>query len=142
MFTVKQLSVFLENKPGRLCAATDALAKEGIDIRSLTLADTTEFGILRLIVDSTERAAEVLRDTGVVVRITQVLAIAMNDAPGGAGDILHVLSGAGLNIEYMYVCVEQKSGKPIMIVRTDNTEAATEVLKANGYGKNGCSRHP
>ena len=133
MFTVRQLSVFLENKPGRLCAATDAIAKEGININALTLADTTEFGILRLIVDAPDRAAEILRDIGVVVRITKVLAIAMNDAPGGAGDILHILSGAGLNIEYMYVCVGSVSGQPIMVVRTDDIESASDVLNKAGY---------
>ncbi|MBQ1283840.1 MAG: hypothetical protein II284_01300 [Clostridia bacterium] len=133
MFTVRQLSVFLENKPGRLCAATDAIAKEGININALTLADTTEFGILRLIVDAPDRAAEILRDIGVVVRVTKVLAIAMNDAPGGAGDILHILAGAGLNIEYMYVCVGSVSGKPIMVVRTDDIESASDVLNKAGY---------
>ncbi|MBQ2388323.1 MAG: ACT domain-containing protein [Acutalibacteraceae bacterium] len=133
MFTVRQLSVFLENKPGRLCAATDAIAKEGININALTLADTTEFGILRLIVDAPDRAAEILRDIGVVVRVTKVLAIAMNDAPGGAGDILHILAGAGLNIEYMYVCVGSVSGQPIMVVRTDDIESASDVLNKAGY---------
>ncbi len=133
MFTVRQLSVFLENKPGRLCAATDALAKEGINISALTLADTTEFGILRLLVDSPDKAAEILRGIGVVVRITKVIAIAMNDAPGGAGDILHILSGAGLNIEYMYVCVGRVSGKPIMVVRTNDIVATSKVLEDAGY---------
>ncbi len=133
MFTVRQLSVFLENKPGRLCAATDTLAKEGIDIRALTLADTTEFGVLRLLVDDPDRARDVLKESGVVVRITEVMAVAMNDAPGGAGDILHILSGAGLNIEYMYVCVGYVSGKPIMVVRTDDTATAGEILRAAGY---------
>ena len=133
MFTVRQLSVFLENKPGRLCAATDAIAKEGININALTLADTTEFGILRLIVDAPDRAAEILRDIGVVVRVTKVLAIAMNDAPGGAGDILHILAGAGLNIEYMYVCVGSVRGQPIMVVRTDDIESASDVLNKAGY---------
>ncbi len=133
MFTIQQLSVFLENKPGRLCAATDVLAKEGININALTLADTSEFGILRIIVDDPQRAADILRGTGVVVGITNVLAIAMNDAPGGAGDILHILSGAGLNIEYMYVCVGYVSGKPIMVVRTDNIEEAANVLHKAGY---------
>lgn len=135
MFTVRQLSVFLENKPGRLCAATDALAKAGINISALTLADTTEFGVLRLMVDAPERAAEILRETGVVVRLTKVLAIAMNDAPGGAGDILHVLAGAGLNIEYMYVCVGRVSGKPIMVVRTDDIEMASGILQRAGYSE-------
>ncbi len=133
MFKVKQLSVFLENKPGRLCAAADALAREGVNINALTLADTTEFGIARLIVDDPEKAAEILRETGVVVRITEVLAVAMNDTPGGAGDILHVLSAAGRNIEYMYVCIGFKSGSPIMIVRTDDIASAAEALKNAGY---------
>ncbi len=133
MFTVRQLSVFLENKPGRLCAATDVLAKNGIDIRALTLADTTEFGVLRLLVDNPDKAKDILRESGVVVRITEVMAVAMNDAPGGAGDILHILSGAGLNIEYMYVCVGTVSGKPIMVVRTDDTATAGEILRAAGY---------
>ncbi len=133
MFTVQQLSVFLENKPGRLCAATDTLAKEGINIRALTLADTTDFGVLRLMLDDPQRAAEILRASGVVVRITEVLAIPMNDAPGSAGDILHLLSGAGLNIEYMYVCVGYVSGKPIMVVRTDDIDLAGDLLSRAGY---------
>ncbi len=133
MYTVRQLSVFLENKPGRLCAATDALAKEGVDIRALTLADTTDFGILRLLVDDPDRAADILRASGVVVRITEVLTVVMDDAPGSAGDILHILSGAGLNIEYMYVCVGYKSGKPIMVVRTDDADHAGEILGRAGY---------
>ncbi len=135
MFTVKQLSVFLENKPGRLCAATDAIAKEGINIRALTVADTTDFGVLRLLVDDSDRAAEILRATGVIARITDVLAVAMNDAPGGAGDILHLLSSAGLNIEYMYVCVGYVSGKPIMVVRTDDVDLAGGILSRAGYSE-------
>ncbi len=133
MFTVQQLSVFLENKPGRLCAALDALAKERINIRALTLADTSEFGILRVIVDEPDRALAVLRDTGVVVRLTRVVAVAMNDAPGGAGAILHVLSGAGLNVEYLYVCIGRVSGQPIMVVRTNDIDATDEVLRTTGY---------
>ncbi len=133
MLTIKQLSVFLENKPGRLCAATDALAKEGVNINALTLADTSEFGILRIIVDAPDRAAEILRSSGVVVGVTDVLAIAMEDAPGGAGDILHILSSAGLNIEYMYVCVGYVSGKPIMVLRTDDIAKAGEILCQHGF---------
>ena len=125
---VRQLSVFLENKPGRLCAATDTLAKSGINISALTLADTAEFGILRLIVDQPELARDVLTESGVVVRISEVIAVAMNDAPGGAGGILHLLSGAGINVEYMYACVGKMSGKAIMIIRTDDPKAAAEIL--------------
>jgi len=134
MMTVRQLSVFLENKPGRLCAATDILAKEGINLSALTLADTSEFGILRLIVDQPDRAREVLMEAGIVVRINDVLAIAMDDAPGGAVGILHLLSGAGLNIEYMYACVGKQSGKALMVVRTDDIELAEDILHRGGYG--------
>lgn len=134
MMTVRQLSVFLENKPGRLCAATDILAKEGINLSALTLADTSEFGILRLIVDQPDRAREVLMEAGIVVRISDVLAIAMDDAPGGAVGILHLLSEAGLNIEYMYACVGKQSGKALMVVRTDDIELAEDILHRGGYG--------
>ncbi len=134
MMTVRQLSVFIENKPGRLCAATDILAKEGINLSALTVADTAEFGILRLIVDQPDRAREVLMNEGIVVRISEVLAIAMDDAPGGAVGILHLLSEAGLNIEYMYACVGRQSGKALMVVRTDDIELAEEILHRGGYG--------
>lgn len=134
MMTVRQLSVFLENKPGRLCAATDILAKEGINLSALTLADTSEFGILRLLVDQPDRARDVLMDAGIVVRISDVLAIAMDDAPGGAVGILHLLSSAGLNVEYIYACVGKQSGKAIMVVRTDDIELAEDILHRGGYG--------
>ena len=134
MMIVRQLSVFLENKPGRLCAATDALAREGINISALTLADTSEFGILRLLVDQPDRAKAVLSDSGVAARLTDVLAVAMDDAPGGAVGILHLLSEAGLNIEYMYACVGRESGKAIMVIRTDDTELAADILHRGGYG--------
>ena len=134
MMIIKQLSVFLENKPGRLCAATDTLAKQDINISALTLADTSEFGILRLLVDQPDRARDVLTESGVVVRISEVIAVAMDDAPGGAGGILHLLSEAGLNVEYMYACVGRQSGKAIMIVRTDDLDLAADILHRNGYG--------
>ncbi len=134
MMIVRQLSVFLENKPGRLCAATDTLAQNGINISALTLADTAEFGILRLIVDQPDLARDVLYNSGVIVRISEVVAIAMNDAPGGAGGILHILSKAGINVEYMYACVGRLSGKAIMIIRTDDSETAVKILHEAGYG--------
>ena len=134
MMIVRQLSVFLENKPGRLCAATDTLAKKDINISALTLADTAEFGILRMIVDQPDLAKDVLTESGVIVRISEVIAVAMEDAPGGAGGILHLLSEAGISIEYMYACVGRLSGKAIMVIRTDDPTAATEILRKAGYG--------
>lgn len=130
---IKQLSVFLENKPGRLCAATDVLAKNHIDISALSLADTSEFGILRLLVDQPEKAQQVLTESGVIVRITGVIAVAMNDAPGGALEVLHCLSKAAINVEYIYACVGRVSGKALMVIRVDDEEAAENILHAHGY---------
>ena len=129
---VKQLSVFLENKQGRLCAATDVLAKNGINISALSLADTAEFGILRLIVDRPDEARRVLMEEGIVVRVSDVIAVAMNDTPGGAMDILHALAQAGINVEYLYASVG-RSGKAIMIVRVDDNENAERVLHDGGF---------
>lgn len=131
---IRQLSVFLENKPGRLSAAVDALAQNGIDISALSLADTAEYGVLRLIVDQPDKAREVLSETGVIVRITHVSAVAMDDVPGGAMGVLHTLSGAGLNVEYMYAFVGRESGKALTVIRTDDVNKAEEILDANGYG--------
>lgn len=130
---IRQLSVFLENKPGRLSAAVDVLAENGVNISALSLADTSEYGILRLIVDQPEKAKEALSQTGVIVRLTHVSAIAMKDVPGGAGSILHSLSQAGLNIEYMYAFVGKVSGKALTVIRTDNVEKAEMILKECGH---------
>lgn len=130
---IRQLSVFLENKPGRLSAAVDVLAENGVNISALSLADTSEYGILRLIVDQPEKAKEALSQTGVIVRLTHVSAIAMEDVPGGAGSILHSLSQAGLNIEYMYAFVGKVSGKALTVIRTDNVEKAEMILKECGH---------
>ena len=129
---VKQLSVFLENKQGRLCAATDVLARAGINISALSLADTAEFGILRLIVDRPDEARRVLIEEGIVVRVSNVIAVAMNDTPGGALDILHCFAQAGINVEYLYASVG-RSGKAIMIVRVDDDENAERVLHDGGF---------
>ena len=129
---VKQLSVFLENKQGRLCAATDVLAKNGINISALSLADTAEFGILRLIVDRPDEARRVLMEEGIVVRVSDVIAVAMDDTPGGAMDILHALAQAGINVEYLYASIG-RSGKAIMIVRVDDDENAERILHDGGF---------
>ena len=129
---VKQLSVFLENKQGRLCAATDVLAKNGINISALSLADTAEFGILRLIVDRPDEARRVLMEEGIVVRVSDVIAVAMDDTPGGAMDILHALAQAGINVEYLYASIG-RSGKALMIVRVDDDENAERVLHDGGF---------
>ena len=130
---IRQLSVFLENKPGRLSAAVDVLAKNKVNISALSLADTAEYGVLRLIVDQPDKAKEVLSQTGVIVSITQVSAVAMEDVPGGASSVLHSLSEAGLNIEYMYAFVGRVSGKALTVLRTDDVGKTEEILEQNGY---------
>lgn len=130
---IKQLSVFLENKKGRLVAAADVLAKNNVNIRALSLADTSEFGILRLIVDKPEEGKAVLSESGVVVRVTNVLGVLMDDVPGGTLGALHLLADAGINVEYMYACVGQNTGKAIMVMQVSDLENGEAVLRQNGF---------
>lgn len=130
---ITQLSVFLENKPGRLLAVVDLLGKNGIDISALSLADSEKFGVLRLIVDQPDRAKEILSESGVIATKSRVFALAMDDAPGGMTGILRVLADAGISVEYMYACVGRVSGKALMVVRVDEGDKAEGILHENGY---------
>lgn len=132
---INQLSVFLENKPGRLYAAVEVLADNGIDISALSLADTSEFGVLRLIVNDFEKARQVLLDSGVIVKRNHVLAVAMNDKPGGTVEILKLLAQNGMNVEYMYACVGKVTGKAIMVIRIEDYDLAEKILLEAGYGE-------
>lgn len=131
----KQLSVFLENKKGRICAAADVLARNNVNIRALSLADTSEFGILRLIVDKPEEGKKVLNDEGIVVRVTNVLALTMEDVPGGALSVLRVLAQSGISVEYMYAYVGKTTGKAFMIIQAEELEMAEEILRRNGFAQ-------
>lgn len=130
---VKQLSVFLENKKGKLHDVIDILAKNGVDISALSLADTSDFGILRLIVDRPEAAQKSLMDSGITVSITDVVAVAMNDVPGGALGILSILANNDINIDYMYACVGKVTGKALMVLRVEDNELTERILFNNGY---------
>lgn len=130
---IKQLSVFLENKPGRLSAVIDTLASNNVDISALSLADTEEYGVLRIIVDKPDFAAEVLTQSGVIVKKNHVIAIAIDDSPGGTVGILHLLAENSISIEYMYACVGKVSGKALTVIRTDNQEEADRILNNNGF---------
>jgi len=129
---LKQLSVFLENKPGRLIHTCKALADAGIDILTLCLADTAKFGILRFIVRDWQRAQTVLETAGCVVNVTDVLAIEVPDRPGGLMGILTVLEPSCLNIEYMYAFTLKFGKNAVMIVRFDDPDRAINVLHDNG----------
>jgi hypothetical protein len=129
---VEQISIFLENKSGRLAEVTSILAAAGINIRSLSLADTADFGVLRLIVDQAERAREVLKANGFTVSKTDVIAVAVPDRPGGLAGILRVLDGAGINVEYMYAFVQRSGDNAIIIFRFEALEQAIQVLAGAG----------
>lgn len=129
---VKQISVFVENKFGRMAEILNALAEKSIDISALSLADTSEFGILRLIVDKPELAVEVLKDEGVIVKLSDVLAIAVDDTPGGLSKALNVLTEANVVIEYMYAFIGKADGKAMTVIRVDDEPKAIDALKNGG----------
>ena len=129
---VKQISVFVENKFGRMSEIINALAENSIDISALSLADTSEFGILRLIVDKPELAVEVLKAEGVIVKLSDVLAIAIDDTPGGLSKALDVLTEANVVIEYMYAFIGKADGKAMTVIRVDDEIKAISALNAGG----------
>ncbi len=131
--SVKQISVFLENKPGALDAMTGVLATAGVDMRAFSLAETSEFGIARMIVDNVIETATVLKDAGYICSLTPVLAVAIPDVPGGLHRVLDVLSGAKINIEYMYAFLGgKKSAAAYMIFRVADDAGAAAALTAAG----------
>jgi hypothetical protein len=129
---VEQISIFLENKSGRLAEVTRLLGEGGINIRALTLADTTDFGILRLIVNDNVKALKLLKKAGFTVGKTEVVAIEVPDRPGGLAEILERLGEAGVNVEYMYAFVEKSGGDAVVIFRFDDPEQAVSLLQESG----------
>ena len=130
---IKQLSIFVENKEGRLAEITQSLAENEVDIRALSLADTTDFGILRIIVNNPDVAVKALRDKGMTVSLTNVIAIGIADKPGGFAQAVKVLSGADISIEYLYAFVSRSGSTAYVILRVENNEKAIEVLKNAGF---------
>ena len=128
---IKQISVFVENAPGSLSEVTKALGENGIDMSALSLADTSEFGILRLIVNDPDKACEVLREHHFIVKQNDVLAAVIDDRPGGLTAVLDVLANANVSVEYMYAFVGSKDGHAVVVIRPDNAEAAIAALEAN-----------
>jgi len=129
---VEQISVFLENKAGRLAEVTRVLGEAGINIRALSLADTTDFGILRLIVDRYDQARQILKDKGFTVGKTEVAAVEVPDKPGGLASVLQILARAGINVEYMYAFVQHSGKNAVIIFRFDNLEDAISLLQKEG----------
>lgn len=128
---VEQISIFIENKSGRLAEVSRVLGDSGINIRALSLADTSDFGILRLIVDQTDKAKTVLKEHGFTVNKTEVVAVEVPDRPKGLCGILEILDANKINVEYMYAYVERSNSNAIIIFRFDQVEAAIKVLTEN-----------
>jgi hypothetical protein len=128
---LEQISVFLENKAGRLAEVTRILAEANINIRALSLADTSDFGILRLVVNDNNKAKEELRKAGFTVAKTDVVAVEIADKPGGLYNVLRILQKANVNVEYMYAFVHQSSANAVLIFRFDNISEALRLLREN-----------
>ena len=128
---VRQISVFMENRAGRLREITGILGKERVNIRALALADTSDFGILRLIVDKPDYTLEILRKEGFTIRENTVIACAVQDKPGGLNKILNVLADVNISVEYMYGFVEENSKEAVMVIRVEKKKKAIETLMEN-----------
>ena len=130
---IRQISIFLENKPGQLSAICRDLADAAINIVTLSLADTADFGIVRMIVDDHEKARAVLSDKGHVVNVREVIAVCVPDRPGGMVEVMQVLDKAGANIEYSYAFAFHKGEKAVLVFRFDDNVKAEAVLRAAGF---------
>lgn len=130
---IQQLSVFIENKPGRMAEVTEVLAEANIDIRAISVADTRDFGILRVIVDKPKEAVEALKAHGMTVTLTKVIAVGIDDKPGAFSKAVRLLSNEGFDVEYMYAFISRDKGKAYVIIRLDNGQKAAEALHANGF---------
>ena len=130
---VKQISVFLENKEGRVAQVTQILSESDINIRALSIADTTEFGILRLIVDKPELAENALKADGFTVGITEVIAVSIKDEPGGLAKALKMLHDDKISVEYIYAFISKTSHKANVILRVEDCKRAIESLEAGGF---------
>lgn len=128
---VKQISVFVENKSGKLVEIIGILGENNIDICALSIADTTDFGILRLIVNNPDKAQAVLKEQGIIVKATDVIGFAVPDSPGGLAGALTHLKDAGIAIEYMYAFVGKSDRGAMVIVKTDKPEETINLLKEN-----------
>jgi hypothetical protein len=129
---IKQISVFLENNAGRLGDVTRTLAQAGINLRAISIADTADFGILRLIVDNHEKAVLALQDGGFTTRITNVVAVEVNDTPGSLAAVMELFQKSRVNIEYLYASLEGKTGKAVVIFKLADHDKGLSIVRENG----------
>ena len=132
MMGISQISVFLENTTGRLCEVTQTLARADINLRAISIADTADFGILRLIVDKTDEAVSALTAAGFTTRQTTVAAVEITDKPGSLASLMALFQKSGINIEYLYASLEGSDGKAVVIFKLENHEKGSEILEKSG----------
>jgi len=132
MKAIKQISLFVENKPGRMAKVSKTLSDAGVNIRALTVAEAGDFGVIRMVVDDPEKGYQVLHDSGFTVSETEVLAVEMKDIPGGLYEIVNTLGESDVNVDYAYAFVTTKAERAMLIIRVDNLEKAREVLTDAG----------
>jgi hypothetical protein len=130
---IKQISVFLENTTGRLSEVTKTLAVAKINLRAISIADTADFGILRLIADKTDDAVSVLNTAGFTTRLTDVVAVEIDDVPGSLAKLMEIFQKSQVNIEYLYASLEGQSGKAVVIFKLEDHEKGKKILMENGF---------
>lgn len=129
---VKQLSVFVENKPGRLNEIISTIGDKGLDIRGMSLSDTTNFGILRIIVDDPVKGEDVLKEAGMTASVTEVIAVGIADRPGGLSEVLKVLNNEKISVEYVYAFISREEKTAYVIIRVDDNDRAEKILSEKG----------
>jgi len=130
---IKQITVFVENKQGALVSITDTLAKNNVNIRALSIAETNDFGILRLIVNDEATAEKTLSDNGYLIKVTEVVGVKIGDEPGKLTDALSVIDKAGINMEYLYAFMSRTEKHAYVVLRVEDNEIAENALKAAGF---------
>jgi hypothetical protein len=130
---IKQISIFMENTTGRLADVTDLLAKEGINLRAISIADTTDFGILRMVADQPDAAVKLLKAAGFTARETDVIGVEVQDHPGELARIMALFRDAGVSIEYLYASLEHKAEKAVIVLKVDDIKAGLAMLEKHGF---------
>ena len=128
---IKQLSIFIENQPGRLYKALEILAQEDVNIRALSLADTSEFAILRLVVNSPEKGMEILEKNNFIVKLTDIIGVELDDTPGGLTKVLKILNDENIDLEYLYAFTHDQTSKAILLMHANDLDEMINVLDSN-----------
>ena len=130
--SIKQLSVFVENKFGRVSDICNVLAEHNRNMSAMSIADTSEFGVARIIVDNPEEAKKVLRDSGVIVKVSEVIGVAIDDKPGGLAAVLALLKEGGVSVEYLYAFLPKAKEHAMVVMKVNDPDTAQEIFKMNG----------